>query len=240
MPKKKKPQDITVLTPTIAGSGQLPNPSASAVAKETWKDWSGPGAKEFDPTELITRDELISTLREVGVEVDVKDLLFWQGRGVVPYPTKIRRGRLSYAYYAPWVSGLIYDLRLLQNEGKTLEEIGGILRGIAKMRSIKGYALRPLIAEDDLHRQSKRETNEDDRVAEDHGALTFNETVTITRSAPVTIALSAAPKGFAHLAAAIAGIYEDEYGTKIKRVEIGLTDEHGGPLAFAFAMPVSK
>lgn len=251
----KRPAAIDALTPTVRGEAHAPS-IAMHPTRATWKDWAGPGALDPDPSDELTRDQLVAKLQAEGVKVDARDLVFWQGRGVLPYPVKRREGRTSHAYYAPWVADLVRELRRLQDKGRTLNEIRWDL---IDMASRLGRIPHPLEANGTsaLTGEADLATDTVSVSATDSGGATGSERADVViyaitspvisgqtthalsgqvRTAQnVTVALVAAPKGLAHLATAIARMYEEQNGTKIARVEVGLTDEQGVSVAFAFS-----
>lgn len=235
MPTK---QAMVIEAPTARARGAALAPTIAA--KATWRDWAGPETLEPDPSELLTRDELVTRLQGEGLKVTSHNLLSWQSRGFLPYPTKQRIGRASYAYYAPWVVDLVRELRRLQGEGKSLTEIRAHLLGMAQGRTGISH---PLEATAGSRLTGQAELGVDVSAA-DTGQIRGKESASIvvypetqTRTATnVTAALVAAPKGLTHIATAIARMYEEQFGTRIARVEIGMTDENGTPFSFVFLM----
>ncbi len=61
----------------------MPTEAPSKPKRETWRDWMSPEAPE--PTELLSRDELVNQLRQEGIKVSAADLRNWQDDGIVPY-----------------------------------------------------------------------------------------------------------------------------------------------------------
>src|SRR5688572_2570521 len=70
--------------------------SLTGAVRETWRDWQSDEAHE--PAVLLTRDELLQQLAAANVDVTEGDLLYWQRKGVIPYPVVKRIGRTGYAY----------------------------------------------------------------------------------------------------------------------------------------------
>lgn len=97
--------------------------------KETWQDWL-PDGTAIPEDALLTREDLISTLANIGVRVTPKDLANWQTGGVIPYGVlrwHEATGKTRTLYPAMMIQ-LIAQLRKLQNEGLQLQDIGTRLR----------------------------------------------------------------------------------------------------------------
>jgi hypothetical protein len=111
----------------------LPMPVETATPskqeRETWEDWL-PEGSHVPPQELITREELITTLRNLGVSITPVDLRNWQQAGVVPYGKRgwDEKTRKTRTLYPPAMVTLIQRLRKLQGEGYKLQDIGPRLR----------------------------------------------------------------------------------------------------------------
>src|SRR4051794_17405494 len=94
---------------------------------ETWEDWLPEGAPA--PDQFLTRDELVDRLRRYGIDVDARDLRFWERSGVLPRPVKRRYNGATWALYPDWSSRpngylhLIRRVRQLQAEGYKLQQI---------------------------------------------------------------------------------------------------------------------
>ncbi len=197
--------------------------------RQTWRDWA-PDAPE--PDELLTRDELVERLRAEDVAVRPQDFLFWQRKGVLPYPVKRRSGTATTAYYARWVAGLVRELRRLQGQGYSLEEIRPRLRALARDLSSRQDAS---ITGDTPNVSVSVPTGTFRAIhAHDTLAVGVEEQVSVSRTAGQSAAIAVAPVGFGPIAAALARIYEEAYGARIRVVEIRLVDERGNPLAFSF------
>lgn len=229
--KTSAPGQSVVIAATGGQSTAGQTKPSVQIKNGTWKDWAGYSPDDQVNEEVMTRDELVADLTAAGVAVTTNDLLFWQKSGAMPYPTKIREGRISKAYYASWVSELVRELRDLQSRGKTLPQIRLTLLARAKAKG-PGHEASDAAAD---HGNGADHS----LAATDLGSLIASETVTITRSAPVTISIASAPRGFKRLAAVIAQMYTDEYGTAIKSVNVELIDKQGHPLLFSFDVSLS-
>ncbi len=101
--------------------------------KETWLDWLDrvpPTIALESAQPLLTREELLNFLSEIGVKVSARDLLFWQQAGIIPFPTKRRDSerRAMVAIYPRWMVDLIGMLRTDQEAGIDLATISADLR----------------------------------------------------------------------------------------------------------------
>lgn len=112
--------------------------------RETWEAWLPEGTVIPD-ADLITREELLNSLHNMGVKVSARDLANWQTGGVIPYgvwrwhePTRKTR-----ALYPNAMIPLITRLRQLQNEGMQLRDIGPRLRTFTLMWSTFNEPMDP-------------------------------------------------------------------------------------------------
>ena len=192
--------------------------------RQTWRDWA-PDAPE--PPELWTRDDLAARLQAEDIAARPQDLLFWQRKGVVPYPVKKRQCNATTAYYAPCVAGLVRELRRLQGQGYSLEEIRPRLR---------------VFARDLSRRQDASSTGSTPNVSlsAPSGALHtshVHDVVAIGAEERASVSTTVAPVGFGPIATALARIYEEAYGARIRAVETRLVDERDNPSVFSFPTP---
>jgi hypothetical protein len=82
----------------------------------TWRDWIPAEPGWFGPTdeELITRDELLDRVQELGVKIHPRTLQILENQGLVPRPIRQWHEGAVRALYAPWVVDLAmraYDRR---------------------------------------------------------------------------------------------------------------------------------
>lgn len=99
--------------------------------RETWADWLPPEGRETalaDAEPLLTRDELVAELQSLGHEVTPRDLIFWQTKGVIPYPVREKREGVSIAVYPQWMIQVIHLLKGLQEQRYALRDIEPLLR----------------------------------------------------------------------------------------------------------------
>jgi hypothetical protein len=97
---------------------------APAVIRETVDDWQNrveSAAAYAEP--YRTRDELVAYLRDLGIDITARNLIFWHEQHVLPHPTKRPVGRTRKAYYPDWFAGLVVDLRKRQEDGWSLDQI---------------------------------------------------------------------------------------------------------------------
>lgn len=105
--------------------------STKPTTRETWVDWMPTEGRDealLDAEPLLTRDELIADLKQIGVDVTSRDLILWQSRGVIPYPQRKQHRGAVRALYPQWMIDIVRMLRDLQGQGYKLREIGPILR----------------------------------------------------------------------------------------------------------------
>ena len=102
--------------------------------RETWRDWMG---GDQEPDELFTRAEIVDQANAlIGAHskpVSASDLQLWEKLGVLPCAIRRRRGDAQYALYPRWQAYLIRNVRQLQREGYSLEEIKPRIRAYARM-----------------------------------------------------------------------------------------------------------
>jgi DNA-binding transcriptional MerR regulator len=161
---------------------------------------------------MLTREDLVDRLRAEGVDVTPDAIALWQRRGLLPYPTKRRKGTATVGYYPAWVADLVRELRRLQAEGMKLEQIVPHLRARANQIAKPVTVAVPVAAAS----------------GEAHAPQVQ------TRTVPATIGVAIAPDSFGPLADALARIYRAQYGTGVAKVEIRLTDDRGNPVSFTF------
>jgi DNA-binding transcriptional MerR regulator len=116
-----------------AGLGAIGRAMPTEIAKkgkwETWRDWQPEGTP--DPDELLTRDEFIERARNLHLDIEARDILFWQQRGVLPYGVKKHLDGVNRVVYPRWMLMTISLLRALQSFGFPLSEITARLKTTA-------------------------------------------------------------------------------------------------------------
>ncbi len=110
--------------------------------RETWEAWQD---RQAPPPRLVTREETLALLAELGLRVTERDLRFWEARGVLPRPVRRWYEGATRAVYPRWIVGLVLQLRYWQQEGLQLAELPGPLRLKAEELSLdlNGRPLRP-------------------------------------------------------------------------------------------------
>lgn len=93
---------------------------------ETWLDWLSPGQAE--PRPLITREELVERVRELGVKAGPGDIRFWESEGILPRAVKRWHNGATRALYPNWMPYVVVSLRDHQANGVPLSEIAERLR----------------------------------------------------------------------------------------------------------------
>ncbi len=94
--------------------------------KETWLDWLVPG--QLEPKPLITREELVDRVRQLGYRVNTGDLRYWEAEGILPQAVKRWHDGATRALYPEWMPYLVASLRDYQADGVPLNEIAERLR----------------------------------------------------------------------------------------------------------------
>jgi DNA-binding transcriptional MerR regulator len=107
----------------------MPAEAAEKPNDQTWIDWLEP--KERDSLALITtRDELLTRLERLNIDVKLSDLRYWEYEGILPRPVRkwdpdVKAMR---AYYPMQMVAVIFALRELQAAGLQLRDIAPALR----------------------------------------------------------------------------------------------------------------
>ncbi len=99
--------------------------------RESWRDWLPEDAPE--PEELLTRDELVERLAQMGIDASAGDLQFWEGIGVLPRAVRQWHNGAVRAVYPDWFVHLVRAVRRLQDEGYTLRQIPDRVRIHARL-----------------------------------------------------------------------------------------------------------
>lgn len=95
----------------------------------TWRDWQLPGTP--DPDELLTREEMVERLKNLGIPVAHTTLRYWELIGVLPRGVRMRRNKVTGVYFPRWLLISIVLLRRLQELGWSLQKIASRLRETA-------------------------------------------------------------------------------------------------------------
>jgi len=199
------PADIPHVYGAIPGAsgGPVSASSVERAKKETWADWLPPDAPA--PTELMTRDELLTRLREEGLAVSRDNLRDWQSAGVTPYGINRWHEGATRTLYASWVVNVIRTLRAMQADGHKLPEIRDALR----RTTFWPVTFHPPAA-----------------------TATAEASPPTLHTAPQSAAIAVLPDDLAARLIAFARQHEETFGARIVRVDVRLVDENGIPLAF--------
>lgn len=103
----------------------MPAEAPTKPKRETWLDLLPDGALE---PFLVTRDEVIGSLKDLGVDVNEVTLVFWEKSGVLPRPVRRWHAGAPHAMYPSYAIDAIEHLRQLQAAGRTLEQITPLMR----------------------------------------------------------------------------------------------------------------
>ncbi len=182
--------------------------------RETWRDWMSPEAAE--PTELLSRDELINQLRQEGVKVSAADLRNWQDDGIVPYGIRRWYQGATRTLYPSWMAHTIRELREMQAAGKALPEIKQSLRVATHRRTTPASLAGTTIG-----------------TSSSTATLSLGDSAPIGATETVSVLQTPPPDIEAHLRQ-WAQAHEAIFGIKIARIDVSLVDERGHPLTFHF------
>lgn len=119
----------------------MPTAEPTTTNQETWRDWLGPD--EPEPDVLYSRDEIVAMANAMRMHKPVKpgDLRLWEQLGILP--RGIRRGHKGAArnVYPDWTANLARQVRSLQHQGYSLEEIKPRVRTHARL--VLGHGTTP-------------------------------------------------------------------------------------------------
>jgi DNA-binding transcriptional MerR regulator len=108
--------------------------TAPKLKRETWLDWLRLDMPEDEEKAIaraqpfLSKDHLLAQLADKGVKATARNLVFWQQRGVLPYPSKSRVGRSTIATYPSWMPTIIEALRFYRDTGVSLDRIQALMR----------------------------------------------------------------------------------------------------------------
>lgn len=103
-------------------------PEEERAKRETWRDWWPNWVPESSPQpRLLTRDEVVTALRDQGVEISTTKLRFWEQQRILPRPNRqlppwATDGKAR-ALYPEWSVQVIKDLLSLVAKGISLAEL---------------------------------------------------------------------------------------------------------------------
>jgi len=139
----------------------------------TWRDWQPTGTP--DPDELLTRVEFVSCMNDLGIDVDVRALLYWERLGTLPRGVRKRVNKATYVFYPRWLMRSVARLRRLQGSGMSLDQIGPRLREMA--------ADDCQMSDEDLAWVSTQRDRILDTIGRPGEAMTLDEAIDLARAA---------------------------------------------------------
>lgn len=107
------------LRQTLRSQAQAIN-NSPAARRQTWRDFMPVDAPM---PALLSHDELLEALRERGIDLPSSTLEYYRQQGILPRPIRRRHGGATRPVYPEWMIEAIEYLRMLQDQGLSLEEI---------------------------------------------------------------------------------------------------------------------
>lgn len=95
------------------------------TARQTWLDWLDPN--EPEPTELYTREQIAEMASGID-PVTGEDLRYWEYQGILPRSIRRRHEGATRAVYPAWYANLAMQVRRLQRQSLSLEDIRSQIR----------------------------------------------------------------------------------------------------------------
>ena len=102
-------------------------PPTSKNGHQTWLDLMPPGNRPAK-AEMLTRDELLTELKDRGVELNDTTLVFYEKSGVLPRAVRSRRDGSPVALYPDAAVDWIAYARQLQDSGTPLSQLAPLVR----------------------------------------------------------------------------------------------------------------
>lgn len=93
------------------------------AGRETWRDWLR-AAGIPEPTDLITRAELLEQLAGRNIPVDERTLRHWENRGALPRPVRQWHRESTQALYPPWMAEVVVSIAQLRDHLPLRRTIG--------------------------------------------------------------------------------------------------------------------
>ncbi len=90
--------------------------------RETWADWIGPNDPDDPEPSLYTRAEIAEMASGID-PVTPDDIRYWEYQGVLPRSIRRRYAGATRAVYPAWYAGLAREVRALQRQGHSLQDI---------------------------------------------------------------------------------------------------------------------
>ncbi len=104
----------------------------------TWRDW----IPDLAEPAVMTRDELLETLRGRGIDIAPSTLEFYRYTGILPRPIRRRYEGVTVAVYPEWFVLAIEHIKRQQEAGKTLDAIKPHMPALARSWAL---ALAPMV-----------------------------------------------------------------------------------------------
>jgi len=106
----------------------MPTTETPTTKRATWLDDLPDYLRDYPPDGLYSREEVLGSLQDRGVDVNEVTLVFWEKSGILPRPVRRWRDGAPRALYPPWAVDAIVHLRVLQAQGRTLEQIRPLMQ----------------------------------------------------------------------------------------------------------------
>ena len=116
-------------------------PTTAKENRATWFDDVPDYLRDMPVEGLYTREDVLGSLQDRGVDVNEVTLVFWEKTGILPRPVRRWRDGAPRALYPPWAVDAIAHLRALQAQGRTLDQIALLMQG---------HKLAPVIWQDPI------------------------------------------------------------------------------------------
>ncbi len=172
----------------------------TSTTTETWEHPSWKAEGPPDP-HLVTRAELLTIVKRLGLDADERDLRYWESLGLLPRPVRRRHGGATRALYPRWVAQLVFQLRYFQDQGLTLAELPDRMRAVSRRLSVDMVTLHPEFPRPDLIFEPEWLTE--------------------------PVVLSDAPARLRAAATELAATYAEQTGAVIVIAALVLIDQHG-------------
>jgi DNA-binding transcriptional MerR regulator len=102
-------------------------PTTAKEHRTTWFDDVPDYWRDMPVEGLYTREDVLGSLQDRGVNVNEVTLVFWEKTGILPRPVRRWRDGAPRALYPPWAVDAILHLRNLQAQGRTLDQIAPLM-----------------------------------------------------------------------------------------------------------------
>jgi len=113
---------------TLAQPKATAMPTTAKENRATWFDDVPDYLRDMPIEGLYTREEVLGSLQDRGVDVNEVTLVYWEKAGILPRPIRRHRDNAPRALYPPWAVDAIEHLRDLQAQGRTLDQIKPLMQ----------------------------------------------------------------------------------------------------------------